>query len=71
MLINVKVKANAKINLLSIKDNLYTASLAASPINNKANKSLIKLLSDHFNISQSQIEIVKGLKSKNKIIKIE
>lgn len=36
----------------------------------KANKELIKLLANYFNISKSRITIQKGLKSHHKIIKL-
>ena len=36
----------------------------------KANKSVIRLLSDFFNVSNNYIEIIAGSKSRNKTIKI-
>ena len=40
------------------------------PIEGKANESLIKLLSKEFGVSASNIEILSGVTSKNKMIKI-
>ncbi|RZD17292.1 MAG: DUF167 domain-containing protein [Candidatus Acididesulfobacter guangdongensis] len=40
------------------------------PINNKANEAIIKYLSEIFNTPKKNIEIIKGLKIKNKLVKI-
>jgi len=45
--------------------------LTAVPVNGKANKELIKLLSEKLNVSKSKISIIKGEKSKNKIIEVD
>jgi uncharacterized protein YggU (UPF0235/DUF167 family) len=42
----------------------------AIPEKEKANKQVILLLAKFYKISKNQLEIVRGLKSKNKIIKI-
>lgn len=44
--------------------------LTAVPIQGKANKELIKLLSEKLGVSKSKIEIIKGEKNKEKIIEI-
>lgn len=44
--------------------------LTAAPIQGKANKELIKLLAGKLSVSKSKIKIVKGEKSKEKIIEI-
>ena len=45
--------------------------LTSVPVGGKANKDLIKLLSKELNVSKSRINIVKGEKSKEKIIEID
>ena len=42
----------------------------ATPEKGKANKQVILLLVKFYKISKNQLEIVRGLKSKNKVIKI-
>jgi len=42
----------------------------AKPVNGEANKALIKTLSGHFDVAKSFIRIVKGEKSRNKIVEI-
>ena len=44
--------------------------LTAVPIDGRANKELIKLLSKELNISKSKISIIRGEKNKEKIIEI-
>ncbi len=44
--------------------------LTAVPIQGKANKELIKLLSEKLSVSKSKIKIIKGEKSKEKIIEV-
>lgn len=44
--------------------------LTAVPVDGKANKQLIELLSKEWNITKTRMQIVKGLRSKKKIIEI-
>ena len=69
MRIDVKVKVKSSQNkLLKNPDGTYVAYLNASPIKGGANRSLIELLSDEFNIKKSSIRIIKGMTSKNKVV---
>lgn len=69
MKIFVKVKIRTSRNkLLRGRDGTFTAYLTAAPIKGQANKALVKLLSEEFNVAKSSIQIVKGATSKNKII---
>ena len=71
MKITVNVKARASENkLFKNSDGTFTACLTAPPVNGEANRSLIELLSEEFNIAKSYIEIVKGAHSKTKIVSI-
>lgn len=71
MKISVKVKPNAKQQQIEeIGPNDYLIHLKASPVDGKANKELIKLLSKTFQISQSQISIKLGINSRQKVIEI-
>ena len=72
MIINVKVISNAKQNkIINLSDNSFKIYLTCIAEKGKANESLVKLLSKHFNVSKSQINITSGLKSHNKIIEIQ
>ena len=72
MIIKIKVKPNSgKKEVQKISDDEYIVSLKERAENNKANIELIKLLSKELKVSSNNIKIIKGLKSKNKIIEIK
>ncbi len=71
MFINIKVITNAKrTEIVEESNNCLKIKLKSRPIKGKANEELIKLLAEKYNISKSKIEIIKGLTSKNKLVKI-
>jgi uncharacterized protein (TIGR00251 family) len=57
--------------IIKILENSYKIKVDAPALKNKANKRLIEILSEYFKVSKSSISFIKGLKSKNKIIKID
>jgi len=72
MKINIRViPRSSKNEVIKMPDGALKIKLTAAPVNNKANAALIKLLSEHFKISKSKIEIIKGERGKNKIVEIE
>jgi uncharacterized protein (TIGR00251 family) len=70
MKIEVKVNPKAKFNKVVQEHNGYHVYTTAPPDKNKANQAVIKLLSGKLNIPKSKIIIVRGKKSRNKIIQI-
>lgn len=71
MKISVKVKTRAKKDKIEkIGENNFIISIKEAPIEGKANKAIIKSLAEYFNIKKSNIEIIRGHKSKEKTIKI-
>lgn len=70
MLIHVRVTPNAKKNEVKDEAGRLKVYLTAKPVEGKANKALIDLLSDHFHVKKSAIRIVKGEKSRDKVIEI-
>jgi uncharacterized protein (TIGR00251 family) len=70
MIIEVKVVPGARKNSFEESDGIYKIYLTAPPVEGKANKALIDFLSEHFGRRKSEIEIIKGLKSRMKTIKI-
>jgi len=69
MIIEVKVKPNSKKQEIEkISNNKYVVSLKKPAEDNKANIELIKLMKKH---TGKNIKIIKGLKSKNKIIEVK
>ncbi|HPD19338.1 MAG: YggU family protein [Candidatus Goldbacteria bacterium] len=43
----------------------------APPEDNRANKELVRYLAEFFNVKKSNVEIIKGMKSREKAIKIK
>ncbi|MEQ9354361.1 DUF167 domain-containing protein [Coleofasciculus sp. F4-SAH-05] len=67
----VKVKPNSKTQLIEeMADGTLKVNLKSPPVDGKANKELIKLLAEKFNVTKSQIQIKSGLSSKTKLIEI-
>ena len=73
LLLKVKIVPNSSKNDIIVEDGVIKVRVTAQPIENKANKALIKVLSEKIKIPKSNIDIIKGLTSKEKtlLIKIE
>ncbi len=70
MKIKIKVIPNAKKAEVIQEKNLLKVKVDAPAQKGKANKRLIEILAEHFNIPKSKIRIIKGQKSHEKIIEI-
>lgn len=70
MVLNIKVIPGAKRNLLKDEGGQIKVYLTAPPVDGKANAALMDFLSEYYQVRVSAIEIIKGLKSRNKVIKI-
>lgn len=69
MIINVKVHpSSGKEEIVQLSENEYKVYLKKPAVDNKANIELLKILKRHFKVNA---KIIKGLTSKNKVIKIE
>jgi len=72
MIIYLKVKPNSKFeNVEKIDDKNFVVHIKKPPIDNKANKELIEALTKFFGVPKSQINIIKGSRSKSKMIDIK
>jgi uncharacterized protein len=78
ILIKVKINAkNTKINKVVNVETIYSIKkalqidLKSSPIDGKANKELIKFLSNTLSTNKSNFEIISGKKAKLKLIKVK
>lgn len=67
----LKVVPGAKKNSVKQEGERWKVTLTAPAVNGKANKALVVVLADYFGVRKSRIEIIKGLKSRNKTISIE
>ena len=64
------VTANSKKDLLKEEEGRIKVYLKAPALEGRANEALVDFLAVHFNVRRSQIEIVKGLKSRQKVVNI-
>jgi uncharacterized protein YggU (UPF0235/DUF167 family) len=68
MRITVEVKVRAREAKVEKKDDAsYVVSVREAPKENEANFAVMEALAEHFHVSLSQIRLVFGKKSKNKI----
>ncbi|MCA9398737.1 MAG: YggU family protein [Candidatus Omnitrophica bacterium] len=70
MKIDIKVFPGAKKNMVRREHGRYKVYLTAPAVDGKANKALIGFLADYFKVRRSEINIIKGLKSREKTINI-
>ena len=70
MILNIRVIPNAKCEKIKKYENGLRVYVTAPPEDGRANRALIKLLSKELNIPKSKIEIIKGERGREKIIKI-
>ena len=66
----VRVCLNAKRACIKEQDGLTKVYTTAPAIEGKANKAIIPPLARYFGVRKSEIEIIKGLKSRDKTIRI-
>jgi uncharacterized protein len=53
------------------EDGTYRIEIKSPPIEGKANRELIRTIAKLLGLKKSQVSIIKGLTSKNKLIRIE
>lgn len=71
MLIKVKVFPNSKKEKIVQKSkNSFEISVKDKPLKGMANRSVIKALVSYLNISRKDIQLIKGVRQRNKIFKI-
>ncbi len=71
LIFNVRVVPRAsKSEIVGEHDGALKVRIAAPPVDGAANDELVKLLAKTFDVSRSEIEILKGQTSKNKQVKV-
>ncbi len=68
MKLEVKVIPAAKKNAILQEGQRIKIYLTAPAVDGKANQALIEFLAENYKVRKNQIEIIKGLKSRNKVI---
>jgi hypothetical protein len=49
---------------------LYLVKVKEPPKEGRANQAVVKLLAAHFAVSQTQVKILSGFRSRNKVIEV-
>ena len=70
MKISVKVKPNSKIEKVEEAEGILLIYVKEPPQEDRANQAVINLLSEYFKVPKSRISILKGKKSRQKIVEI-
>jgi len=68
--VNIKVIPNAKHNKLVEESGRLKVYLTAPAVEGKANEALIEFLSEHFKLKKNRISIIRGIKSREKVIEM-
>ncbi|MBI3913499.1 MAG: YggU family protein [Chloroflexi bacterium] len=70
--LNVHVTPRApRDEIVSASGDAIKIKLRAPPVDDKANDALVKFLAQAFGVRRAQIEIVSGLKSRHKLVRIQ
>jgi len=71
MRVYIKVSPRSSKNeIIKISDGEYAVKLTTPPVDGQANEALIKLLSGHFKVAKSMINIIDGKTAKTKMVDI-
>jgi uncharacterized protein YggU (UPF0235/DUF167 family) len=71
MKFSVTVKPKSRYEGIEKTPDGYLARVKEQPVENRANSALIRLISEHFGVPKSRIEILTGKRSKHKIVEIK
>jgi uncharacterized protein (TIGR00251 family) len=70
MKIQVRVKPGSKTEELGREGDSFIVKVKEPAREGKANRAVIKLLAEHFGVPKSQVRILSGFKSRNKVIEV-
>ena len=70
MKIQVKVKPSSKTEEVNQEGDSFIVKVKEPPKEGKANQAVIRLLAELFGVPQSQVRILRGFRSRNKVIEV-
>ena len=71
MLIRVYVTPNAtEASVVRVSEDYFEVIVDERAVGGRANKRLVEILAEHFKVQKSRIIIVRGTKSRNKIVQV-
>lgn len=57
--------------LIGMRDGVLQAKVTAPPVDGKANRALCKLIAKRLGIAPSRVSVVRGEKSRDKLVRVE
>ena len=70
--LEIKVQTRCRENSVEpLETGQFKVKVKASPVKGEANKAVIKVIADFFNIPRSRVKILSGHKTSRKLILIE
>jgi len=70
--VTVRLKPRAKRNaLVREHDGVLHVSVAAAPVDGKANAALCKLIAKRAGVGRGQVSVIRGERSREKVVRIE
>ena len=70
MLMLYRVSVSFRKDYVKIQDDLIKIGVMAKPVKGEANLEIIKKIAKHFGISKSNVRIVSGEKSRDKVVEV-
>ena len=71
MLVHVHVTPNAKEpGVTRVGEASFDVRVDEKALGGRANKRLLEILAEHFDVPRSQVSIVRGEKSRDKVVKV-
>ena len=65
-----RVEVRFHRDFIDVEGDKIVVGLTSKPEQGRANRELIRKLAKHFNVSTSQVSIISGLRSRDKIVEI-
>jgi len=69
-ILNIKVIPNARKCSITQEADVWKVHLNAPAVDGKANEALIKVLADYFKVRKSAVHILKGHRSRQKLVEV-
>jgi uncharacterized protein (TIGR00251 family) len=61
----------SKDELIGMRDGVLRAKVTAPPVDGRANKALCKLIAKRVGVAPSRVSVVRGEKSREKVVRVE
>lgn len=70
MIVEIRVVTNAAKEEVIQESSYLKVKVRAKPVEGEANKAVVKSLANYFNTSENKVKIIRGLKSRKKVVEI-